>query len=82
MTDLFGVRGRAWLGSLELPPDERLTVDAALRIDAVLCEQVAAADHASRGVPGRQRRGGARVEFVAIRRHHQPVSRVATPREH
>ncbi len=30
-TDLFGVRGRTWLGSLELPPDERLTVDAALK---------------------------------------------------
>ena len=45
-TDLFGVRGRAWLVSLELPPDERLTVDAAVRIDAVLSEQVAAAERA------------------------------------
>ncbi len=46
VTDLFGVRGRAWLGSLELAPDERLTVDAALRIDAVLSEQVAAVERA------------------------------------
>jgi transposase len=45
-TDLFGVRGRAWLGSLELPPDERLTVDAAVRIDAVLSEQVEAVERA------------------------------------
>lgn len=46
MTDLFGVRGRAWLASLELPPDERLALDAAVRIDAVLGEQVAAAERA------------------------------------
>ena len=46
MTDVFGVRGRAWLAALELPPDERLTLDAAVRIDAVLCEQVAAAERA------------------------------------
>jgi transposase len=44
VTDLFGVRGRAWLASLELPPDERLTVDAAVRIDAVLSEQVEVAE--------------------------------------
>ena len=30
-SDLFGVRGRAWLVALELPPDERLTVDGCLR---------------------------------------------------
>ena len=46
VTDLFGVRGRTWLGWLELPPEERLTVDAAVRIDAVLSEQVAAAERA------------------------------------
>ncbi len=46
MTDVFGVRGRAWLAALELPPDERLALDAAVRIDAVLCEQVAAAERA------------------------------------
>lgn len=44
VTDLFGVRGLAWLASLELPPDEQLTVAAAVRIDAVLSEQVAAAE--------------------------------------
>ena len=46
VTDLFGVRGRAWLGSLELPVEERLALDAAVRIDAVLSEQVAAAERA------------------------------------
>jgi transposase len=46
MTDVFGVRGHAWLAALELPPDERLTLDAAVRIDAVLCEQIAAAERA------------------------------------
>ena len=46
VTDLFGVRGRAWLGSLELPVEERLALDAAVRIDAVLSEQVDAAERA------------------------------------
>jgi transposase len=46
MTDMFGVRGRAWLGSLELPSDERLTLDAALALDAVLTGQVEAAERA------------------------------------
>ena len=46
VTDAFGVRGRTWLGTLWLPPDERLTVDAALRIDAVLSEQVAVVERA------------------------------------
>jgi len=46
VTDLFGMRGRAWLTSLELPADERLTVDAAVRVDAILSEQVTAAERA------------------------------------
>lgn len=46
VTDLFGVRGRAWLGSLELPVEERLALDAAVRLDTVLSEQVLAADQA------------------------------------
>jgi transposase len=46
MTDVFGVRGRAWLGSLELPPEERLSLDAALALDTVLTAQVAAAERA------------------------------------
>lgn len=32
VTDLFGVRGRAWLATLELPWDERLSLDAALAL--------------------------------------------------
>ncbi len=46
MTDVFGVRGRAWLAALDLPPDERLALDAALRIESVLGEQIAAAEQA------------------------------------
>ena len=45
-TDLFGVRGRAWLESLELPADERLSLDSGLALDAVLTGQVAAAERA------------------------------------
>jgi hypothetical protein len=30
-SDLFGVRGRAWLESLELPMEERESVDAGIR---------------------------------------------------
>ncbi len=45
-TDLFGVRGRTWLADLELPVEERLTLDAALRLDTVLTEQVEVAERA------------------------------------
>ena len=31
MTDVFGVRGRAWLAALDLPPDERLDPRAAVQ---------------------------------------------------
>lgn len=50
MSDVFGVRGRSWLTRLELPADERLTVDGCLRqIDTLnnevmLVEQTIAAD--------------------------------------
>jgi transposase len=49
VSDPFGTRGRAWLRSLELPPDERLTVDAAIRLDDVLSEQVDLAERAIAG---------------------------------
>ncbi len=45
-TDLFGVRGRTWLAALELPVEERLALDAALLLDAVLTGQVQAAERA------------------------------------
>lgn len=48
--DPFGVAGRRWLGSLELPPDERLALDSALRLDALLCEEIGAADRAIAGM--------------------------------
>ncbi len=40
VSDPFGVRGRAWLATLELPPDERLALDSALRLDALLGEEI------------------------------------------
>ncbi|MFH0750755.1 MAG: IS110 family transposase [Chloroflexota bacterium] len=43
-SDVFGIRGRAWLASLELPPEERLALDASITLDAVLTEQVQAAE--------------------------------------
>lgn len=46
VTDLFGVRGRRWLGALELPPDERLTVTASLALDDALTTQIDVADRA------------------------------------
>jgi hypothetical protein len=34
MTDMFGVRGPAWLTALELPWDESLSLDTALALEA------------------------------------------------
>ncbi len=45
-TDPFGVAGRRWLGGLELPPEERLGLDSALRFEALLGEEIGAADGA------------------------------------
>lgn len=44
MSDLFGVKGRQWLQELELPLEERETVDAALRQVAFLDAEVAAVE--------------------------------------
>lgn len=41
MTDVFGKRGRQWLASLQLPADERETVDGCLRAVDFLDEEVA-----------------------------------------
>ncbi len=43
-SDLFGKRGRAWLQTLELPGDERQTVDACLRQVDFLTEEIGAID--------------------------------------
>ncbi len=40
-SDLFGRKGRAWLGELELPAEERETVDAGLRQIAFLDTEIA-----------------------------------------
>ncbi len=45
-SDPFGVAGRRWLGSLELPADERLGLDPALRLEALLGEEIGTADRA------------------------------------
>lgn len=43
-SDLFGKRGRGWLSSLELPDDERQTVEACLRQVDFLTEEIEAVD--------------------------------------
>jgi transposase len=44
VTDLFGVKGRRWLGDQILPVDERLTVDACLRQLDFLGEELSQID--------------------------------------
>ena len=44
MSDLFGKRGRAWLAELELPADERDTVQACLRQIDFLTSEIAHVD--------------------------------------
>jgi transposase len=41
LSDLFGLGGRQWLGELELPPEERETVDSCMRQIEFLDEEVA-----------------------------------------
>jgi transposase len=43
-SDLFGVKGREWLAGLELPPEERESVDAAMRHVEFLDTEVAAVE--------------------------------------
>ncbi|MGH2883139.1 MAG: IS110 family transposase, partial [Solirubrobacteraceae bacterium] len=43
-SDLFGVKGRQWLASLELPMEERESVDAAMRHVEFLDAEIAAAE--------------------------------------
>ena len=47
-SDLFGVKGRQWLAGLELPPEERETVDADIRQIEFLDAEIAAVDRADR----------------------------------
>jgi transposase len=46
VTDVFGVRGRQWLGELELPADERETIGGCLRHVDFLDREVAGLDQA------------------------------------
>ncbi len=43
-SDLFGVKGRQWLAGLELPPEERESVDAGMRHIEFLDAEIAAAE--------------------------------------
>jgi transposase len=43
-SDLFGVKGREWLGGLELPPEERESVDAGIRHVEFLDQEIAAVE--------------------------------------
>jgi transposase len=43
-SDLFGVKGRQWLAALELPPEERESVDAGIRHVEFLDTEVAAVE--------------------------------------
>jgi transposase len=43
-SDLFGVKGREWLASLELPLEERESVDAAMRHVEFLDTEIAAVE--------------------------------------
>ena len=43
-SDLFGLKGRVWLAELELPVEERETVDAGLRQIDFLDSEVAEVD--------------------------------------
>ena len=43
-SDLFGVKGRAWLAALQLPAEERESVDAAMRHIEFLDRELAAVD--------------------------------------
>ncbi|MGO9884742.1 MAG: IS110 family transposase [Solirubrobacteraceae bacterium] len=43
-SDLFGVKGRDWLASLELPPEERESIDAGMRHIEFLDHELAAVD--------------------------------------
>jgi transposase len=56
VTDAFGKAGREWLAGLELPVDERLTLDGCLRQVDFLDAEVAAIDERSpsRHSPGRR----------------------------
>jgi transposase len=43
-SDLFGLKGRAWLAGLELPPEERESVDAGIRHVEFLDSEIAAVE--------------------------------------
>ena len=58
MSDPFGSRGRAWLAELDLPVDERETVDACLRQLDFLQASSSSPTSRSPSTPSAQRRSG------------------------
>src|SRR5215211_6211002 len=53
-SDLFGVKGRRWLAGLELPVEERESVDAGIRHIEFLDAEIAAIEHADRFLTSRK----------------------------
>lgn len=51
-TDLFGVRGRTWLSSLDLPDDEQETLKSHLRVFDLLTEELHSSDCACARLAG------------------------------
>jgi transposase len=68
-SDLFGVEGRAWLRSLELPLEEQETVDAPDRRPGPAVAGAAALDDRARSQPDRRGHGPGR------HRRHPPLPR-------
>ena len=57
-SDLFGVKGRQWLAELELPAEERESVDAAMRHVEFLDAEIAVPAHASERPESREASAG------------------------
>ena len=58
VTDLFGVNGREWLGTLQLAVDERETVDAAMRQIEFLDSEISEVERLIAQTPSPRRRSG------------------------
>ena len=66
VTDAFGKAGRRWLAELELPVDERLTLDGCLRQIDFLDAEVAALDREDRPAGARLARGAAADDVPGV----------------
>jgi transposase len=71
LSDLFGKAGRAWLEALELPQDERETLDACLRQLDFLKQELARVD---RAIADRRSPGAAKPMPLAASPHRTASS--------